>query len=413
MRTTYFAMGVLVLGLAGLWYVGGGSTPPSLLARDGLDVAPPVSHANLTVFFLHGADQVDDQRVMTLQEALENGWAVIHETGTVSELAVENLMETHDLFLQSGDIIKGGRQDRMIASDMLVPAGSGKLPLPSHCVEQGRWAGRGNEKATHFSKSDNIAVGNALKIANLSRNQSEVWRNISVNQMALASNVGTQVAAVASPTSLQLSLENEAVQRSAGDYEHALRRSGEDAKGIVGVVFVINGQVTNAEVYGSNGLFKRVWPRLLKSASIEAVATKPTVANEKRVLTTDDVEAFLLAANRKEAFVQASGRAGRQNERLVLSGLNHAENVAVSLTNEDLSLDSELQPGLIVELIEEPIRPRSLEKVTLQGNAGTLEPSPAPGLTSVAQIDNHYTLQTETRVPGKGNAVLHRSILKK
>ena len=222
MKAAYLGIAALGIGVLGLWYFGGGSNPPSLLAREGLVVTEPVVHRNLAIYFLRGPDRVDDSRVVTLAEALDHGWAVIHETGQVNELAVENLMEDGDLFLQSGDIIKGGRQDRMIASDMLIPAKSGRLPVASHCVEQGRWAGREGEASTHFTTSDSIAVSNALKLANLNRDQSAVWQNVHANQVALSENLNVAVTANASPTSLQLALENEAVRQTVGNFEQVL-----------------------------------------------------------------------------------------------------------------------------------------------------------------------------------------------
>ena len=94
------------------------------------------------------------------------GRAVVHETGEVNTLSVENLSADYELFIQDGDMVRGGRQDRLIAIDMLVPPRSGKVPLPAHCVESGRWTGRGDEDTKQFNKSDQFAVGNELRLAN-------------------------------------------------------------------------------------------------------------------------------------------------------------------------------------------------------------------------------------------------------
>ena len=37
-------------------------------------------------------------------------------------------------------------------------------------------------------------------------------------------------------------------------------------KDIVGFAFAINGRINSAEIYPSNGLFAKMWPKLLKSS---------------------------------------------------------------------------------------------------------------------------------------------------
>lgn len=277
MKSSYAALAVVGLALAGLWYAGGGAAvpPQSAAAAEQPRVSAPLAHDNLTVYFVHGPDAVGDtHKVATLQEALDAGWAVVHETGDVNALAVENRSADTELFIQEGDIIKGGRQDRVIATDMLVPPKSGAVPFPAHCVEQGRWTGRGGEAATHFNKSDQFAVGNELRYANATYDQGKVWENVKKNQEQLSANLNVRVNAPESESSLQLALENKAVQGRVAEFEQALRAAGESRRNVIGVVFVVNGQVTGAEVYGSNALFLKAWPKLLRSNAASAVAEK-------------------------------------------------------------------------------------------------------------------------------------------
>src|SRR5215208_5420126 len=128
-----------------------------LAAADAAEVAPatrpalgdcklsgPYTHGNLTVFLVHGPDKLKNREFLTLEEAMAKKVAVVHETSNVNELAIENSGDT-DVYVQSGDIVKGGKQDRTIAMDFIVPAKSGKLPIGSFCVEHGRWQQRGAE----------------------------------------------------------------------------------------------------------------------------------------------------------------------------------------------------------------------------------------------------------------------------
>ena len=84
----------------------------------------PYTHANLTVFLLHAPDTLPDKTYLTLQEALEQKLVVVHETGNVSALAIENLSPTDEVYLQAGDIVKGGQQDRVLHAQSLSQAGS-------------------------------------------------------------------------------------------------------------------------------------------------------------------------------------------------------------------------------------------------------------------------------------------------
>src|SRR4051794_12741793 len=193
MKSSHVALAAIGLALGGLWYAAGtgaGPEPTPAAAAEAARVSPPTTHDNLTVYFIHGPDASADDKVVTLQEALEKGWVVVHETGNVNVLAVENLSDDHDLFLQSGDMVKGGKQDRIVSTDLLVPPKSGKVALPAHCVEQSRWRQRGKEAAGKFDKSDGVACGRDLKIANIRQNQGEVWRNVAENQTKLSMNAG-------------------------------------------------------------------------------------------------------------------------------------------------------------------------------------------------------------------------------
>src|SRR5438046_116 len=116
----------------GLAVLFAGAVGASLLAcgepKPDVTVSGPFTHANLTIFPIHGKDTVTGRKLLTLQEALEQKKVVVHETSTVNELSVENVADDAEVFIQSGDIVKGGRQDRLLATDLIVPPKSGKVP---------------------------------------------------------------------------------------------------------------------------------------------------------------------------------------------------------------------------------------------------------------------------------------------
>src|SRR5262249_17769937 len=126
----------------------------------------PYAHENLSVFLIHGKRDAAGKNYLTLEEALDQKKAVVKETGQMQERTVENLSASEDIFIQSGDILRGGQQDRVIQSDTIVAAKSGPVAVASFCVEQGRWQQRGNESVVQFSSSKEQLAGNALRMAN-------------------------------------------------------------------------------------------------------------------------------------------------------------------------------------------------------------------------------------------------------
>src|SRR5262249_19866699 len=75
-----------------------------------------------------------------------------------------------------------------------------------------------------------------------------------------------------SPSSLQLTLENKLVKDTADDYVKNLSSIINGKRDVIGFVFAINGQINSADVYSSNALFAKLWPKMLEASAIEAIA---------------------------------------------------------------------------------------------------------------------------------------------
>jgi hypothetical protein len=292
-------------------------------------VSGPYTHKNLTIFLLHDAGQSQSRAPLTLQEAMKRKLVIVRETGDVNRLTIQN-KSSQDVFVQAGDIVKGGQQDRVLALDLIVPPKSGRIPIDAFCVEQGRWSRRGGEAVTAFSASENGLASKDLKIAAKARmSQGEVWANVSKTQGKLAMNVTPSkppgpirarpggglstgvggnlriaggvmadpgsVASVtdrASPSSLQLTLENKLVKDTANDYVKNLSSITNGKRDVVGFVFAINGQINSADVYSSNALFAKLWPKMLEASAIEAIAELKT-EEKSRPVDVSAIKAFL------------------------------------------------------------------------------------------------------------------------
>jgi hypothetical protein len=259
-------------------------------------VSGPYTHKNLTVFLIHGDDRLAGKTPLTLEEALKSKLAIVHETRDVNELEIENISKTDEIYVQAGDIVKGGKQDRVLAVDLIVPARSERVALDAFCVEQGRWAQRKTESATAFNSSSDAAPSKDLKMAaRVSKSQGEVWAKVAESQDKLSASANTSVRSSESRSSLQLSVENPAVRSNSNEYVNALSSIVSGHNDVVGFVFAINGEINSADIYGSGALFIKLWPKLLKATAIEAVSESTERSSGSHV-GADALVAFFIEA---------------------------------------------------------------------------------------------------------------------
>src|SRR5262249_54259916 len=152
------------------------------------------------------------------------------------------------------DIVKGGQQDRTIALDALIQPRSGRVPIGSFCVEQGRWSRRGGEDTRAFNDNRYVITGNPLKIAARgAQSQGGVWKEVGEQQDKLAKALKADVKDARSQSSLQLTLENRKLQEAIEAYQKKFTSSIPDAGvgNAVGFAVAINGKVMSADVYAN------------------------------------------------------------------------------------------------------------------------------------------------------------------
>jgi len=262
----------------------------------------PVVHRNLQIFLVHGDTHLEARRYGTLSEALDRHLVIVKETGNVNELTIENVSKDLTVFINAGDIVKGGRQDRTVRDDLILPPLSGPVPLAAFCVEHGRWTQRGHENAAEFSSNTKILSSKDEKLAaRYGANQSGVWAGVADQQRKLTDNLSritgnsVDVRAAPSASSLQLSLENRTLDSVTRQYVDKFKPLLDGKTDVIGFVYVINGEINSAEIYNNKTLFRALWPKLLDAAVTEAV----TECNNDRTyppLPADDVKAFFQTA---------------------------------------------------------------------------------------------------------------------
>jgi len=317
-------------------------------ATEPLRVSGPVTHENLSIYFIHGPSQKGPVP-LTLEEALRDGKVQVRETGNVNSLEIENLGD-QPVFVQAGDIVKGGKQDRTLTVSLLLPPKSGRMPIGSFCFEHGRWSPRAAENASKFDSAAAVVPSHEMKLAmqapvpaaapdrpgnEVGIRQRQVWDSVARTQHRLTTTLGGEVRAKISESSLQLALENEKLLAARDRYVKALKAAG-DKDDIVGFVFAINGKLNSGDVYPSHALFAKMWTKLLDASATEAVGLRNQPADEApTVAMVDDFLAKADAGKTSEqplkfgmARVLSDADAGYRVEARVAQGWVHRSYLA-------------------------------------------------------------------------------------
>src|SRR5205807_2327624 len=161
----------LSMTLAGMLLLAG--RPQSAEAGAGLagsdyKVLAPISHGDLTIYPVVASKVHDTSDFLTLDEGIRSGEVVVTEVGNIHPLirrrttvippqgsggVVNRLVlvnnSKHPLILLAGEIVTGGKQDRVVGKDRIVPAESDPVDLSVFCVEHGRWVESSAKFDTH------------------------------------------------------------------------------------------------------------------------------------------------------------------------------------------------------------------------------------------------------------------------
>lgn len=283
--------------------------------RQSWRVLEPISRGNLSIYPVLSKLRADTSAFLTLDEGVASGDVRIAERGqlepvmqrrrdhsrwperpgggaSVNELVLIN-NSTRPLVLLAGEVVTGGKQNRVIGADVVVPPRSQPIPLSVFCVEHGRWS----ESRGTFAAAKAIAHPEIRRQAQAHKNQRGVWEAVD----RAAASVGTASATgdyseVLSSAPVRREWEKAADEIHA-DYERELRDQLRRRQ-VVGVVVAINGRLVWADVFSSSDLFEKYWPKLLRSYVIEAGRPHIQSAFGARVLfpvpSAKEAQQFLL-----------------------------------------------------------------------------------------------------------------------
>ncbi len=254
-------------------------------------VEEPITQGKLTVYVVR-ASQTDPRSYITLGEGLESGAVEVRERGSgdVNSLEVENGSDKY-LFLHVGDIIRGGKQDRTIATDFLIPPRSAPIAVDAFCVEHGRWAADARSGYA-FSANDALASGATLKRSiQRAQSQQEVWDAVSVAETVVAGYAAAPSNRLSSSGTYSAIVENEPLRAEREDYVEAILPRVLAHEDAIGVVVAIDGEIVGADLYRSHELFGKLARKVLDAYAQEAIlsgdapaAAPPTIGAVSRFL---------------------------------------------------------------------------------------------------------------------------------
>jgi hypothetical protein len=279
----------------------------------------------------------DTSSFLTLEEGLASGEVIVSERGaagfvrnrgqvqpnpmpqydagaSVNQLVLINRSK-RPLLLLAGELVSGGKQDRIIGKDRIVPVGAEPLPLDVFCVEHGRWTGASSQ----FTAAKTIVHPSVRERAAVDQKQTEVWAGVAGGSIGAATRLPASAPPSAAPRISARTLADAiAIEAPTQSYrkiyegsrvggsvdgfveqvQRRFARATANLKGehVVGVVVAYGGEVAWSDIFASGELFRQYWNKLLRSYAVEALA-RPTL---RETASTDDAREFLRRPNGRE-----------------------------------------------------------------------------------------------------------------
>jgi hypothetical protein len=244
--------------------------------------------------------------VATLEEGRSRGDLAITERdrAAVPELIVENRGKAYVLLL-AGEVLLGGKQNRVLSEDILLPPLSGPRNIGVYCVEQGRWAGGRKD----FEAKGSFAAPGLRSRVMEKADQGKVWAE--VDKYARA-------AQAPSPTrSFQEIYEKDEVKRHLDDVERGIIHRA--TPGALGAAVFVEETLAGLDLFDDPGLFAREWPKLLRAYALDAYRRPGRSWWQERRLR-GRLEGLLAGAGKAEGVLRGNAGVGQLFEFRV-SGL--------------------------------------------------------------------------------------------
>ncbi|HEV7513027.1 MAG TPA: DUF6569 family protein [Candidatus Acidoferrum sp.] len=320
-------LGISAVGSVAFVWAGSGSPGAEPKPESGWRLLDPITYENISIFPVVSSVSQDSSAFVTLDEGLSSGDVVVREQGSegmarsrgtasphyntdasVNQLVLINRGKRPVLLL-AGELVSGGKQDRIIAKDRIIAPGTDPLPLDVFCVEHGRWS-----SGLQFSAAKTMVHPSVREQAAVNQSQSDVWESVRKGTTAkvnaapsaapriAAADLAEVVSSTAPTQSYSKMYEGSRVGVSVDSFVDEMQRrfaratSGKKVEHIVGVVVAYGGEVAWSDIFASSDLFHHYWTKLLRSYAVEALA-RPTI---REVASRDDADDFLRPLHGRE-----------------------------------------------------------------------------------------------------------------
>jgi hypothetical protein len=273
---------------------------------------------------------------LTLDEGIKSGQVEVTEAGRVRGLVRPRRAEPEDryrwdatpperyrgdevntlvlvnnsnqpLLLLAGEIVTGGKQDRVIAKDRIVPAGGDPIDLSVFCIEPGRWTASSETfgVAAKASVHSFMVQPTVRQRAMVAKDQQQVWDSVhgAISRMevvAAPSAIAGESAGMAYPhsmgtTSYAKAMQDSAVSAKVDEAAAPVMKAREQVlarlrqEHAVGVVVAVRGEIVWADLFADTDLLSRYWTKLVRSYAAESLTagethSAPTAADAQRFL---------------------------------------------------------------------------------------------------------------------------------
>jgi hypothetical protein len=310
-------LGTLLFAMAG-WMHGNhvkAAAGPGESATSAYRVLAPIESGNLLLFPVVRADEKSTMETpfITLDEGLKSGEVEVTEAGRARGLVRRRGREApssyrsdevntlvlvnhskQPLLLLAGEVVTGGKQDRIVAKDRIVQANGDPIDLSVFCIEPGRWT----ESSPVFGTSDKSAARSFMvqpevrERAMVDQDQQQVWDSVhgTMSKMEAAAAPPTSVSAgngrpmyEAEPpmplgtTSYAKMMENPAISQKVDEAAAPVMKAREEVlaklrdEHAVGVVVAVRGEIVWADLFASTDLLARYWTKLVRSYAAESL----------------------------------------------------------------------------------------------------------------------------------------------
>jgi hypothetical protein len=272
-----------------------------------VDYDSAVEYKNLKVIPIRNkAGGGPGKPMLSFGRAFQTGKISVSERGTASTENVHWLRVNNNsgqpVFVASGEVVLGGRQDRMITKDTIIQSSGGDQYIPVMCVEEGRWS----DKEKKFSYAA-FANPKLRRVLDQSKNQVLVWKEIYAQLDS--SNINSPTLAYAAKR-----IDKKHILFSDEYLRYFSKRLNSTDTAIVGFICMTGDKIIGSDIYNDPALFKDQFENLL-SGYVEQAINYGSQSHVTDEAVKKYLDQFLKDEESQEVFLRKNGKIFKNNGR--------------------------------------------------------------------------------------------------